>query len=190
LRTALFAYGSLVDPASAAITLGRPVELAGIARLEGWRRAWTQGRRNLLVEKTFAREDGSIPEWCLGLNVEPDAHPGAAPNGALIEVDEDDLERLDVRELRYARADVSGALGDAGFDRVLTYVARPEHHVARAPRDAIVIASYLRTVERAFARLGPEELVRFRTTTPTPPAAVEEAVLVQDRIPPGNPREW
>jgi cation transport regulator ChaC len=190
-RTALFAYGSLVDPASAAVTLGRPVELASVVRLEGWRRAWTVGRDNHRVEKTFARaDDGSLPDWCLGLNLEPGAEADRAPNGALIEVGDADLDRLDVRELRYRRADVTAAVPGSGFERIVAYVARPEHHLSQAPPGAVVIASYVRAVERGFERLGPGELERFRATTGPPPAAVTEAILVKDRIPPGNPRAW
>jgi hypothetical protein len=191
-RTALFAYGSLVDPASAAITLGRPVELAAVVRLEGWRRAWTQGRDNRRVEKTFARaDDGSIPAWCLGLNLERDGDSARAPNGALIEVDAADLDRFDLRELRYVRADVTAALPGSGFDEVIAYVARPEHHVPTPPPGAIVIAAYVRAVERAFEKLGSGALALFRTTTGAPPAEVVEANLVpDDRIPAGNPREW
>lgn len=189
--TALFVYGSLVDPASAAITLGRPVELAARVRLDGWRRVWTQARENPRVEKTFARaDDGTIPDWCVGLNLEPETDHGRAPNGALIEVDEADLARLDVRELRYRRADVTAALPDCGFARVLAYVARPEHHHPEPPHGAIVIAAYVDAVERAFERLGPGELERFYETTGPPPVEVVEAALVRDQIPAGNPREW
>lgn len=189
--TALFAYGSLVDPASAAITLGRPVELAAVVRLEGWRRAWTVGRDNHRVEKTFARaDDGSLPHWCLGLNLEPDSDSTRAPNGALIEVDDADLDRLDLRELRYRRADVTGAVPEHDFERVTAYVARPEHHMPVPPPGAVVIASYVRAVERAFGRLGPGGLERFRETTGDPPVEVIEATLVRDRIPAGNPRDW
>lgn len=188
--TALFAYGSLVDPASAAITLGRPVELAAVARLNGWRRAWSQGRDNRRVEKTFARADGELLQWCLGLNLEPDDDPGRAPNGALIEVNDSDLERLDLRELRYRRADVTRTFPECGFDRVITYVARPEHHLREPPPGAVVIAAYVQAVERAFEKLGPEALALFRETTGPPPVDVVEASLVADRIPAGNPRDW
>ena len=58
--------------ASASQTLGRPVEFAAVARLRGWPRAWTLGREQAASEKTFARADGSIPRFCLGLNLEPD----------------------------------------------------------------------------------------------------------------------
>jgi hypothetical protein len=190
-RQAVFAYGSLVNPASAAITLGRPVELAAVVRLEGWRRSWTVGRDNHRVEKTFARaDDGTLPDWCLGLNLEQEPDAALAPNGALIEVDDADLDRLDVRELRYRRAEVTAALPDAGFDTVVAYVARPEHHMPEPPAGSVVIASYVRAVERAFESLGLDAIALFRETTGDPPVEVIEATLVRDRIPAGNPREW
>ena len=53
-----------------------------------------------------------------------------------------------------------------------------------------MIESYLRTVEAAFAALGPEQLDRFRATTSPPPVEVTEATLVRDEILAGNPRGW
>ena len=58
---AVFGYASLVSPASAAQTLGRPVGRAVPARLHGWARGWTLGREQAKSEKTFARPDGSVP---------------------------------------------------------------------------------------------------------------------------------
>lgn len=194
MADAVFAYGSLAGPSSAALTLGRPVEIAALASLDGWRRRWTLARDNLACEKTFARaDDGSLPPWCAGLTLERAGAGEAAPNGALIEVDEGDLARLDARELRYDRTDVSAAVridGDAGFDRVLAYVAKPAHHHPRLPAGAVIISSYLRAVEAAFAELGYDQLELFRRTTGDHPAPVVEAVLVRDRIPVGNPRDW
>lgn len=189
---ALFAYGSLVSGRSAAETLGRPVENMIPARLEGFARNWTLGRDNLTSEKTFARADGSLPRFCLGLNLERDAR-AAAPNGALIELTEAELDRLDLREMRYLRVEVTDQIETAtphGFDRVVTYEARPENLIERPAADTIVVANYLRTVEAAFDALGPGELERFRETTAPPGVEVVEASLVRDRIPPGNPRGW
>ena len=192
-RLAVFAYASLVSPASAELTLGRRVEAVELARLEGWSRRWTLARDNLASEKRFERADGSLPRYCLGLNIEP-AEEGAAPNGALIEVTEAELERLDLREIRYTRVEVSEAArteaGAHGFDAVFAYRARPEHHHPEPPEDAIVIASYPRAVEAGFSAHGPAELSTYRATTPEPPVEVVEARLVEDRIPLGNPREW
>jgi hypothetical protein len=196
-RLAVFGYASLVSPQSAAETLGRPVEPAALARLRGHARGWTVGRDNTATEKTFARPDGSVPHHCLGLNVTPGGG-ATAPNGVLIEVSEAELDRLDLRELRFHRTEVTAAIEaeplagvEAGdFDAVFAYRARPENHFPVPPPDAIVIATYPRLVEAAFAALGPEQLELYGASTAPPPVEVTEATLVSDRIPEGNPRSW
>jgi hypothetical protein len=189
-RLAVFGYASLVSQESAGQTLGRPVGGAVPARLQGWRRGWTLGREQAKSEKTFARPDGTVPRFCLGLNLDPtpDAPP---PNGVLIELTEAELGRLDIREIRYRRVDVTDSIpGAHSFDRVITYVAKPEHHHPTPPDDAIVVATYPATIEAAFDRLGPGELDRFRETTTPIPVEVSEATLIREDIPPGNPRDW
>ncbi len=191
---AVFGYGSLVAPESVAVTLARDPRPAPLARLEGWRRNWTLVRDNLASEKTFAREDGSLPRHCLGLNLEPDAE-APPPNGALIEVTDAELERLDLREIRYSRVDVSEAValdggGAHGFDAVIAYVAKPENHAPEPPPDAVIVAAYPRTIEAAFASVSPEAFDLYRATTAQPPVPVIEATLVTDSIPAGNPRDW
>jgi cation transport regulator ChaC len=189
---ALFAYGSLVSPASAERTLGRPVEPATPARLAGWRRRWSQVRDNLTTEKTFAdAETGVVPPHCVGLNIERE--PGATgPNGVLLDVSEAELERLAIREIRYDRVDVTGAVSAeaAAFAHVATFTAKPENFAPAPPPGAVILAPYLREVEAAFAALGAEQLELFRSTTGPPPVEAIEAVLVRDEIPPGNPRDW
>jgi len=192
-RLAVLGYASLVSPASAAQSLGRPVQPAAMARLEGWRRRWTTYRDNLASEKTFALEDGTLPPFVLGLNIERDAGCDGA-NGALIEITEAEADRLDVRELRYDRTDVTADVrvegNGPGFDRVIAYAAKPAHHAPEPPAGAIMIAPYLATVREAFAALGADQLERFEATTDPPPVEVVEATLVRDEIPLGNPRDW
>jgi cation transport regulator ChaC len=192
-RLAVFGYGSLVSAVSAAETLGRPVQRLVPARLVGWRRRWTLCRDNLTSEKTFALADGTVPPYVLGLNLERDSECAGA-NGVLIELSEDEAQRLDIREIRYDRVDVTAdvRLPDAnpGFDSVFTYTARSDRYAAEAPARAVVMATYLSAVEAAFAALGPAELGRFRETTDPLPVEAVEATLVRDEIPPGNPRRW
>jgi len=193
-RLALFAYGSLASAPSAARTLERQVEASSTVRLTGWRRRWSQVRDNRASEKTFAdAETGAVPDRCLGLNIEPEA-TGGGPNGVLIELSEAELDRLDEREIRYRRVDVTGAVrpeaAAADFARIVGFTAKPENFAPAPPAGAVVLASYLRAVEAAFGELGPEELKLFRETTGAPPVEVIEAVLVRDAIPPGNPRDW
>lgn len=191
-RIAVFGYGSLVSRASVGATLGRPAPAPVPARLEGWRRRWSLVRDNRTAEKGFEPLAAGRFDHCLGLNVEPDPTGAGrgAPNGALIELTEAELDRLDLREIRYRRVDVTTAFAPAGFDKVVTYTARAEHFAATPPERSVVIATYLTAVEAAFAELGDGELATFRTTTDEPPAPVVEARLVRDEIPPGNPRAW
>lgn len=191
-RLAQFAYGSLVSPESASATLDRQFPAPIPARLPGWRRRWSLFRDNLAVEKTFARrDDGTVPQHVLGLNIEPSEIDSEAPNGALLELSEDELLRLDVREMRYDRVEVTEAVEtSAGFDRVFAYRAKRAQFAPRPPPGAVVIAAYVERVEAAFAALGEKQLRLYRETTAPPPVEVIEAELVRDRIPPGNPREW
>ena len=192
-RTALFAYGSLVDRISVEYTLGRPVGEIRPARLGGWRRRFSQARDNRTAEKTFATPAGELPDRILGLNIEPGAPPEQAPNGVLIEVGEADLVALDRRELRYDRVEVGTAVTGAGSGfatSVFTYVAKSEHLVAVTPPGAVILASYALTVEAAFEGLSAADGELYRATTLPYPAPVVEGILVADRIPPGNPRDW
>lgn len=193
-RLAVFGYASLVSRASAGETLGRDVQACPPARLHGWRRRWSLLRDNHRAEKTFARaDDRTLPDFVLGLNVEPGGEPGDAPNGVLIELTDGELERLDIREIRYDRVDVTDAIDTPGterFDRIVTFSAKPENHAPDPPDGAVILRPYAETVERAFAELGPEHRRLYLETTQPPPVEVIDAVLVRDAIPPGNPRGW
>jgi hypothetical protein len=184
----LFAYGSLASPESIAATLGHTVEPVAVVRLPDWRRRWSVARDNLASEKSFARVDGgTLPRHCLGLNLER-AEDEEGPNGVLYRVDEDDLRRLDRRELRYDRTAV--ALPGHGPDPVFAYVAKREHLALSPPPDSVILAHYALTVQAAFAALGPEQLDLFRETTGPEPVEVVEGRLVRDAVPAGNPRSW
>jgi cation transport regulator ChaC len=193
-RTAVFGYGSLVSPRSVAETLGREPEAPIPARLLGWKRRWSLLRDNLRAEKTFARQsDGELPPFVLGLNLERagSGEDHLAPNGALFELTSGELERLDVRELRYNRIAVTEFVaGPQPFESVFTYTARPEHFAPQPPQGAVAMAPYLRAVEAALRELGEDQWQLFLETTGLPPVEVIEPVLVRDEIPPGNPREW
>jgi len=161
-RLAVFGYGSLVDPRSAALTLGRPVHPPQPARLEGWQRRWSIYRDNLAAEKTFAIEPGGeLPPFIIGLNLERDPEgAGQTANGALLEVTEAELDRLDLREVRYDRveviadvtaSDVEGAT-TSPFDRVFAFTAKPGHHAPKPPPGAVIVAAYVRAVAQGSVR--------------------------------------
>lgn len=198
---AVFAYGSLVDPGSAARTLGRePADAweegaAHAVELTGWQRRWSQARDNRRCEKTFALDrDGSVPDYVLGLNIERTGNPRDVVNGLLIAVSEEELDRLDLREMRYDRVDVTDEILPravaARFESVTTYEAKPEQLVLEPPAGAVVLASYATAVEAAFAALGAGQREEYLRTTGPHPVETIAAHLVADRIPEGNPREW
>lgn len=190
-RLGLFGYGSLVLPESASMTLGREVAGPAPARLGGWKRRFSQARDNLTCEKTFECADGGRPEWILGLNVERGEDPAGPVNGVVIELSEAELDRLDIREIRYDRVEVSGLVeGEDLPERIVTYAAKEGHFRPDPPADAVILATYATAVERAFEALGPGELEAYLATTGPYPVDRVEATLVIDRIPEGNPRAW
>ena len=189
-RLGLFGYGSLVLPESASMTLGRPVGELRPARLRDWSRRFSQRRDNLTCEKTFECDGGRRPEWILGLNVEEGEDEAGPVNGVVIELTEAELDRLDIREIRYDRVEVTGSIeGDGLPKRLVTYKAKQFHFAPEPPEDSVILATYAAAVETGFEGLGPGELDHYLATTPYPVERVE-ATLVIDRIPDGNPRDW
>jgi cation transport regulator ChaC len=190
IRVGLFGYGSLVLPESAAMTLGRPIAEVRPARLQGWRRRFSQRRDNLTCEKTFECGGGWRPEWILGLNVERGEDEAGPVNGVVLELTEPELDRLDIREIRYDRVDVTGLVeGEELPDRIVTYTAKDFHFAPEPPEDSVILETYAGAVERGFEALGPGELDHYLATTPYPVDRLE-ARLVVDHIPAGNPRDW
>jgi hypothetical protein len=189
-RIGLFGYGSLVLRESASMTLGRPIGELHPARLHDWRRRFSQRRDNLTCEKTFECEGGWRPEWILGLNVEEGEDEAGPVNGVVIELTEAELDRLDIREIRYDRVEVTGSVkGEDLPVRIVTYKAKPFHFAPEPPEDSVILGTYAAAVEEGFEELGPGQLGHYLATTPYPVDRVE-ATLVIDKIPDGNPRAW
>jgi cation transport regulator ChaC len=189
-RVGLFGYGSLVLRESASMTLGRLIGELRPARLHDWRRRFSQRRDNLTCEKTFECEGGWRPEWILGLNVEEGEAEAGPVNGVVIELTEAELYRLDIREIRYDRVEVTGSVqGEDLPDRIVTYKAKAFHFAPEPPEDSVILATYAAAVEEGFEALGSGELEHYLATTPYPVERVE-ATLVIDKIPDGNPRAW
>lgn len=189
----MFGYASLVSAQSAAETLGRPEPIPlRPARLRGWKRRWSQARDNHRSEKTFALADGSLPAYCMGLNVER-GEDGAGPvNGVLIELTEEELARLDIREIRYDRIEVTDLIEAQGPlpDAVITYSAKERNFAPSPPPGTVILDNYASTVEAAFDELGPGELDHYLASTGPLPVERVKAKLIRDRAPKGNPIAW
>jgi cation transport regulator ChaC len=191
MSTGVFGYGSLVLPESIEMTIRRPVGTPPLARLHGWRRRFSQARDNLTCEKTFQCDGGHRPEWVLGLNLERGEDDGGPLNGVVIELADDELDRLDIREIRYDRVEVTDlVVGENLPDRIITCTAKSDHFAPEPHDDAVILATYAHTIEQAFAALGPGELDHYLRTTGPYPVERVSATLVIDHIPEGNPRAW
>jgi len=189
-RLGLFGYGSLVLDESASMTLGRPAGELRPARLHDWKGRFSQRRDNLTCEKTFECAGGWRPEWILGLNVEGGEDEVGPVNGVVIELTEAELDRLDIREIRYDRVDLTDSIEGEGLpERIVTYTAKDFHFAPEPPEDSVILATYAAAVELGFTQLDDGELDHYLATTPYPVERVE-AELVIDRIPEGNPRAW
>ena len=112
-------------------------------------------------------------------------------NGVVIELTEAELDRLDIREIRYDRVEVTDLVdGDGLPERIVTYTAKEFHFAPEPPEDAVILATYAQAVEQGFEALGPGELDHYLASTGPYPVDRVAATLVMDKIPDGNPRAW
>ena len=196
--TWIFAYGSLVSPASLATTIGRTVEPGPgrrIVELAGWRRAWNYGSASLRGDWTA--DDGREVVGGLVVSLGLVAEPAGTANGVALAVDADELAHLDRRERAYDRVDVSASitpldgLGPLGAP-VATYVPRPDaierYERHRDEGTAAVRRWYHDLVRSAFAELGDEHGERYLATTPDPDVPIHDVRLDPRSTSATNPR--
>ena len=148
------------------MTLGRPAGELRPVRLHDWRRRFSQRRDNLTCEKTFECAGG------MATGVDPRAQRrggrgrGGPVNGVVIELTEAELDRLDIREIRYDRVDVTRSVeGEDLPERIVTYTAKAFHFAPEPPEDAVILAPTPQPSSRGSRRSGPTSST---TTWPLP----------------------
>lgn len=186
----VFGYGSLVDPHSLGTTLHRPVSVGDDfveAELTGWGRRWNYGVGH--VVGAWRSSDGELVSdgviVALGL-VAADAE---RTNGIVARVNDTELAYLDRREREYDRVDVTDCVTAVapvlGLDRVVTYVPRASaierYEAARDSGRAGIRSTYWGLVDAAFAVLGHDHLLRYRSSTPAPDIPVVRVLDAHDR---------
>jgi hypothetical protein len=135
MKTAVFVYGSLLNPDSAARTLGRPVEHYREARLPGARFVWGSPQWVRLVgaeEKFIAYSANAL------LNASMDD----SLLGMLIEVSPEEIGRLLVRENGYSLINITRQLSSADVKRAYIF----SDLRADARMDGPVMAAYHRRI--------------------------------------------
>jgi cation transport regulator ChaC len=148
----VFGYGSLINPASAARLLGRPLGPGELkpAWLEGFLRSWTLEER--VVSIALKREVTAV---FLDLT----SAPAGRCNGVLLEVSAAEMKRAQKREKNYDAVDITGRVSriDGAHDQnasIVTFVARPEFRTGRPEDDTVVMQRYLDLVQAGCNSLG------------------------------------
>jgi hypothetical protein len=194
----VFAYGSLAAVGELARAPARDGDPRGyVTDLPGHERWWGVAMDNRLAipgYKRYLDAAGHAPavHVCF-LDLRPAApsqhRPRPAVNGVCTPVGRRALAALDARERNYERVDVTGLVAHAPgtvFAYVGSAAGRARAAAGREAGDAVVAGEYRRLVERAFARLGPREMERYRAGTADP--GVPEADLRRTALPPARRR--
>ncbi len=152
---AVFGYGSLINPASIARTLGRSLssDELFVTRLQGFRRVWN------LVDTVV--DAAGAPRRAVFLNVEKDA--ATAVNGVCFHLSAEELAGFDARERNYDRIEVSDSIRPRMAGTVYTYVAKADHRVR--DRDVCVLGNYSAIIEEGLLHWGAEFAHSFHATT-------------------------
>lgn len=169
-EVAMLGYGSLLLRESIAKSLGRPyVGPLHAVELDGWTRRWNVAMANRAFFGVTADGSELWPECILYLNMVR-AQAGAAINGVVMVVRQEDLPSFDRRESIYDRVDVAasvrGLTMPAGTP-VYAYAGQPEHLVTAYTRlpEMGLRQSYLDGVQRALAQMPESYRERFAKTT-------------------------
>jgi cation transport regulator ChaC len=179
----LFGYGSLLLLSSMERTLGRPYTGRRYpCHVQGWRRTWTSTYPN--GRYSFVDESGAkcTPKNMLYLNVHP---AGAAVNGVVYIIREDELAGYDKREEEYYRVDVQSSLTDLVVNGpVWMYVSLPEFTLTQpvGRETAAIRRAYVEIVEAGLDELGPEFRTEYLASTdPLPEQNVVDDVWEEPR---------
>lgn len=143
----VFGYGSLILRESAAKTLGRTVAEADHidAVLVDHRVCWGTPVQVLMGENF------DMPAEAVFLDLQ--AQPGVHCCGAVFQVTEDELAKIDLRERQYTRINVSEYLIPAIDGEVFAYFR--DSHVDPPSEHAVVMRRYHAMIEQALAAKRP-----------------------------------
>ena len=189
----VFGFGSLVDEWDE--FPGREPSPNGyLAELTGYGRRWDiamDNRATLPGYKYYLDPStGERPAiFVTFINLYP--CPGVAANGFCVPTTLASLDSFDERERNYERTDITGLVEPRTDHRVFAYVgtreARERYARGLAEGSAVVDKNYLLGVEDGFAKLGSDELNKYRETTDQPQCPIRELIRVD--LPPTVPAE-
>ena len=180
----LFFYGSAVEPAGVATTLGREL-VAGIdyqlGRLRGYERIWnvaTDSSKLLPGYKTYLYPDGRpFTGFVTFLNIR--ARRGRSIDGLLVRVTPEDIYRFDDRERNYRRVLIKDSIDledQQSTAQVWTYLgldaARERYETGVDRGTAVIQRAYQRAVVEAYEIHGPDLRAMYHESTVAPSVPV------------------
>lgn len=182
----VFGYGSLVDPESVQASLGREAAPGDrfVTRLQGFCRQWNvAAHSDMRPEYLLLHEQRPWSGWIVFLGLQEAADQEVL--GAVFRVSDEELASLDHREASYTRVAVGDLLSPgvpwATDEPVFTYV--PTVAAVQAAQQVgsagVVMARYMRLIDRAFRTLGPDGYAEHvASLPPTHPFQIAEISAV------------
>lgn len=152
----LFAYGSLLNPASAHRVLGRPVKEYVHCSLENAAIKWTSPQAVRLVGSPDILTANS-------LNIDLSAADGRSAVGAVMQITGGEIGNLLLRENGYSLIDITHRISLAKYDRIFVFSdLRP------AVKTKVVMRGYLDRVLDGVRAQGEAFEARYRDALPAP----------------------
>jgi cation transport regulator ChaC len=125
----IFGYGSLINPESIALTLGRKINHKELRPVEiiDYCRSWNMVIPVIITDEI--QKDKTVNSVFLDLQ----KLSGITANGVIFKVEASDLENMDIREKQYNRIEVTSHITNMKLNHdlaIFTYVGKPEFFVA------------------------------------------------------------
>lgn len=155
----IFGYGSLINEASLAKTIGREIRLSDsdVVQVKGFKRVWNYKVKveSLLLSKI-------VEATYLNLVTSKDSYV----NGVIIKVTKDEFEKLKLREKYYSVIEVSEKIIDKKYEKVYTFLCEDKKYIAeKGDENAVIMKKYIDMVESGCKNIGDSFLKEFIETT-------------------------
>ena len=154
----IFAYGSLLNRTSAENALKRtlkPDEMQ-IVKLPGFTRVW-RAKELLWFDSLAAQKTGIF------LDIGPRAETYI--NGVMINLTDNELEQIKLREKNYACVDISSHFNLPASDCVYTFISRIQNQVKPGDSEVYIPDEYIKLVENGCRALGSDFYQEYLATT-------------------------
>lgn len=186
----VFGYGSIVSAKCLPKFMGKDFSEINYqkAQLKGFIRAWNVAKDNFEPDARKRYKYCNTNDWSNGsptfLNIyQTDDENTPNVNGIIVQVDEQDLMKFDIREEHYDRVDVTDKIKNAPENsRIYAYVGTNEaikfYETERDCGKARTPKFYVKMLEEAFKEFGEEEYQQYIKSTIPPEVESADIELI------------